>query len=319
MEIDFSQCHVRTPAGDDLTSLFQMLMEVFVPDRPIFSEMIATGKQFYTWTPCTLYQGDELLGNVSLFPMRIWLEGRVVETVGIASVATQKKYRRQGVARYLMEHCLKRVDRQEKACVLFTDLPAVYESLGFRTVRQSYRAAATRRMPFGLHGYACEYLDTLAQEHLDRITPIYSNELPNYNGKVVRDPDYWQSYQMLFNNDRRARLALCSGKSRMEGYARFDDEGDRLTICELCCRASATNMAEALLACVARYARKVPIDLITFALPPDHFAWRVLESGDVGLEPEPPGAGREEFMVRPAAGQPLGPLGRLQWSLADRF
>ena len=40
---------------------------------------------------------------------------------------------------------------------------------------------------------------------------------------------------------------------------------------------------------------------------------------EIELTPEPPGAHREVFMVRPAVHQSLGALGDLQWSLADRF
>ena len=77
------------------------------------------------------------MGNVSLMPMRIWLGGRPTEVAGIASVATRKEHRRQGVAKRLMRHVLAIVDEWKMPAVLFTDLPNVYEGLGFHSIEQT--------------------------------------------------------------------------------------------------------------------------------------------------------------------------------------
>jgi hypothetical protein len=69
----------------------------------------------------------------------------------------------------------------------------------------------------------------------------------------------------------------------------------------------------------AGYARQSERHPLTLALPSEHFAVQMLLEAGVPLEPEPPGAQREAFMARPAQGEPLGPLGRIAWSLADKF
>ena len=319
MELDLSKCRIHTPTGDELLRLYRMVMEVFVGDRPVFAEMIEKGRRFYTWTPYTLYLGNELLGNVSLMPMRIWLEGRITQTVGIASVATPKRYRRMGVAKHLMGHCLGVIDRQKMPAVLLTNLPGMYQWAGFEAVDQAYPAASTRQVDFAKRGFDCKLLETLAEDHLEEMARLYAQEYPNYDGKVVRDPDYWQLYQMLFNPYPKIKVLFCIRDGRVLGYARLELEDDRLLVSEICGDASGTDVAETLLGFMADYARQVGRDLVTFALPPDHFAKQILNHHDVQLQPEPPGAHRETFMVRPRAGELLGPLERLQWSLADKF
>lgn len=319
MTLELSKCEIRTPTGDALVALYRMMMEAFPVDRPVFAEMIQKGKRFYTWTPYAMYLGDELLGNVSLVPMRIWLGSQPTEVVGIASVATQKQYRRQGVATHLVRHSLGIVDERKVPAVLFTGLPGLYEPLGFKRIDQIYEAAPAAQIRLANRGFNCEPLDQLDQSRLDQMAAIYADEYPNYDGKVVRDPDYWQLYQMLFNPYPRSAILLCTSKGRAVGYARVEVEEDRLLMAELCGRADAVGAADALLRFAADYARQAGVDLVTFAFLPGHFAREILQRNRVPLEPEPAGAHRETFMARPPAGQSLGQWGRLQWSLADKF
>jgi len=267
MDVDLSKCRIRTPTGNELLSLYQMLMEVFPPDRPVFAEMIEKGRRFYTWTPYALYRGDELLGNVSLMPVRIWMAGRPVRVVGIASVATRKEHRRKGVARRLLQHALSIVDQQRAPAVLLTGLPAVYQGLGFETIGQTYLAASAERVSFSSRGLDVEILGYLDPSHLRQLAEIYAGSYPNYDGKVVRDPDYWELYQMLFNLQPRWKILSCARHGRMVGYVRVEVEDDRLLVSELCGEASAGEVAEGLLHFVADHARQAERPLISFALP----------------------------------------------------
>jgi len=87
----------------------------------------------------------------------------------------------------------------------------------------------------------------------------------------------------------------------------------------LCADPSAVEVCEALLGLLRDQAARAEVDVMTFALPPDHFVWPVLRGHGVTLGPEPDGVARETFMVRPAPGLPCPDLLRLQWSLADKF
>jgi predicted acetyltransferase len=319
MDRNLSDCQIRTSSGGSVERLYEFLSECFPPDRPVFAEMARTGKRFYTWTPHTLYRGNEIVGNISLMPMRIWLEGRVTDVVGIASVATAPQYRRQGVASHMLRYALSLLDPQHIPCVLLTGLPEVYQGVGFRAVPQECRAARASQLHFASRGFDGKLLMSLDDARLPELVRLYAEKYPNYDGKVDRDPDYWQLYVMLFNLSPKSQLLLCVRGGEMFGYARFDQDGDRLTVCELCAEPSAVDVCEALLGFLAELAAEARVQWLSFALPPDHFAWPVLRRHDVAIEPEPPGAARETFMVRPASGQLPPALLRLQWSLADKF
>ena len=143
---------VRTPKGEDLISLYELLSSIFPPDRPVFETLIKEGRPYYTWTPYTLYDGHEILGNVSVFSFRIWSHGKKVPVAGIASVATSEEQRRKGIARYLMNHVTGILDRERLAAVLFTSLPEIYGHHGFQAVPQHYWQSNADRLAFPVRG-----------------------------------------------------------------------------------------------------------------------------------------------------------------------
>ncbi len=319
IERDFSECEIRIPTGEALDRLYEFLSECFPPDRPVFEEMTRTGKRFYTWSPHSLYRGSEIQGNLSLMPMRIWLEGRRTPVVGIASVATAPQYRRQGVAARLLRHALSLLDAQGSAGVLFTGLPEMYERFGFQALEQQYLAAPASQLGFGTHGFDREVLASLDDQRLPSLVRTYAEAYPNYDGKIDRDAGYWQLYVMLFNLLPRSKIVLCKRGGATLGYARFDEDADLLTVCELCADPSAVEVCEALLGSLREQAARAEVDVMSFALPPDHSVWPVLHGHGVTLVPEPRGVARETFMVRPRPGPSCPGLLRLRWSLADKF
>jgi predicted acetyltransferase len=316
---DWADFEFRVPGGDSIERLYEFLSECFPPDRPVFAEMVRTGKRFYTWTPHTLYRGDEIVGNVSLMPMRIWLDGRVTEVMGVASVATAPQYRRQGVASDMLRRALGLVDPQDVPCVLLTGLPEVYQRVGFQVVPQEYRAVRVSQLHFTSRGFDGTLLVSLDDARLPHLTRLWDQKYPSYDGKVHRDSDYWQLYAMLFNLAPQSRILLCRRSAEMLGYVRFDQEKDRLTLCELCAEPSAADVCEALLGFVREFAAHANVEWLSLAIPPRHFAWPLLRRRGVAVEPEPAGVAREAFMVRPASGQARPSLLGLQWSLADKF
>ena len=269
MHRDCSECQIRVPSGGSVERLYEFLSGCLPPDRPVFAEMARTGNRFYTWTPHTLYRGSEIVGNVSLMPMRIWLEGRVTDVVGIASVATAPQCRRQGVAGHLLRYALSLVDPQQIPCVLLTGLPEVYQGVGFRAVAQECRAARVSQLNFASRGFYGKLLMSLDDARLPQLARVYAEKYPNYDGKIDRDPDYWQLYVMLFNLSPKSQVLLCVRGGEMPGYARFDQDGDRLTVCELCAEPSAVDVCEALLGFLRELAAQARVEWLRFALPPE--------------------------------------------------
>lgn len=353
MPLEFAQCQIRTPSGPERADLYRMLGETFAPDRELFHEMLRTGQPMYTWTPYTLCRGREILGNVSLVPMRVWVNARPVEVVGVGSVATAPQYRRRGVARYLLSHCLGVVDQQRLPAVLFTGQPEVYVGSGFTPIPQACHECRLPDWQASGRGPQCTWLDTLTADDWASIAAIYEQSPAPYDGQLLRDSLYWEFYQTLFRLNRRWHIVACRDAEAWLGYARCEEEDGRLLISEFCAQAiegqkghvgTATNgspvppaaakpcrdtgilrtnireeVAESLLGSIVQRARQLGRSTLSLALAPGHFLPRLLRSRGVELEPEGPDSGRETFMARPAAGEPLGPLGQLQWPLADKF
>jgi hypothetical protein len=195
----------------------------------------------------------------------------------------------------------------------------MYERFGFQAVKQEYLAAPASQLGCVTHGFDREVLALVDDRRLPSLVQTYGEAYPNYDGKIDRDTGYWQFYVMLFNLLPRSKIVLCTRGGPTLGYARFDEDDDRLTVCELCAEPSAVAVCEALLGLLRDHAARAGIEVVSFALPPDHFVWPVLRRHGVTLGPEPSGVARETFMVRPAPACPNPALLRLQWSLADKF
>ena len=310
---------IRMPAGDERLPLYRLLMEIFPADRPLITELIDEEDRFPNWPAYTLCSGNEILGNVSLAPMQVWLDGRSIELVGIAWVATGEKYRRQGVAKRLMRHVLEVVDAEGLPSVLFTGLPGVYEPLGFEVVEQVYLAAAAGQLPSGRPEFESRIYQTLTPNLVETMVRIHAREKSGPDGEVVRDAKYWQLYRALFNGNANVGLLVCEQEGRVAGYVRVETEDDRLLVSELSCVPAAGNVAQTLLGCVAELAADTERETITLALPWEHPAMQILRRCGIALVPEPTGAARETFMVRAPRGRPLGLLKKLQWPLCDKF
>ena len=317
MTIDFAHCEVRRPRPDEWVSYYQSLHDVFPYDRPLYRRLIAG--RFANFEPYALYRGRELLGNVTLVPLGVWLGGQVVRLTGVSAVATMPPYRRQGVARYLLEHCLRDVDQRGEPAALHTDRSIVYEGVGFRTVEQAYPAAPAEKLVRSESDVTVRPADSLSPADLATVRAIYDDKVPGYDGKAVREPGAWELYEAMFNPYPNHKLAFALRGPEPAAYAAFEPDAGRVTLTELSADPDDGEAVAALVSFVADSARRDGLDLVTIALPPGHFIWEHLRSAGVEASPEPPGVRREILMLRPAAGKDLGPLADLQWSLADKF
>ena len=319
MTIDLSNCEIRTPVGDERLPLYRLLMEIFPADRALIGEIIDEEDRFPDWPCYCLCSNDEILGNVSLAAMRVWLDGRATELVGIAWVATRKEERRRGIANRLLRHALEAVDAQGLPSALFTGLPGVYEPLGFEIVEQVYLAAPAQRLASGRTEFEIRTHRTLTPSLVETMARIRARAGSKHDGEVVRDTKYWQLYGALFNGYPNVVLLVCEQRGRAVGYVRIETEDDRLLVSELSCSAAAVGVALTLLGCVAELATDTERETVTLALPKDHPAMRILRQSAVPLEPEPAGGQRETFMVRAPSDQTLRSLEKLQWPLCDKF
>ena len=93
MAIDFSECEICTPAGSRKWEMCRVLWDLFPYDRHVYSEIMDKGKKLYTMTNYALFQKEEFLGNVGLYPVSIWMNNEAMEVVGVGAVATVPRHR----------------------------------------------------------------------------------------------------------------------------------------------------------------------------------------------------------------------------------
>ena len=315
---DLRRAKIRPPRGDEWPALCRMLTEVWPVERWLWDGVRSGEIDLYRWRSMCMFLDDTVLGSVSRIDITIRLKGRPVVVAGIGAVTTAAAYRRMGIAKRLLTEILKDVDRDGLPSALFTDLPRVYESSGFHAVAQDYPALSTGQIPinaFGLHAEQIETLDDLA---IQRMARVYSGEYPDYDGKVVRDPDYWKWYGEFFNHAQGKRIIICRCGDSDLGYVRVEGEPDRMLVSEFCCAPGDAETARALLSFAQEAAVGRGLKLITLALPQAHFLWDLLRRNQVPSEPET-GARRESFMVRGPKGREPTELGQFNWSLGDKF
>ena len=324
--LDFSQCQIITPQGQPEQQMFRDLWEIFPYDRPVYDKIMNEGKKLYSVKNYALFQEDNFIGNVGLFALKIWYQGKETDLIGVGAVATMPQFRKQGVARLLMNHCMDEIDRLNLPAILFTELPVVYEKHGFDIIAQEYRAIRTEQINFESSAFDFEYCEALSIERMEQIKGFYNNHYPNYDGKLVRtdEPDYWDYYLMMFNPYMKPRLVLLRDKSsRLCGYCRFEVEQDRLTITELCVGKDDVEGCKGLLSFLERFASLTGYRVLTFAVSPSHIVWNIFAEMNIETFVEPEGVRREIFMSRPAK-EPDGKgnaidFNQFLWSLADKF
>lgn len=317
MKIDLDECVVKSPEGEERNKLYKMLGEVFAIETKLFNDAIEGKFKFCNWTPFSLYYGDEVAGNVSIIKMQIWLGGKIIDLYGIGSVATPEKFRKNGIAKHLMAHSLNEIDKLNLPSVLFTDLPKVYESHGFKTVHQEYRMFDITNVKAISSNQNIEYIEEINNEILTEIRDIYENSCQNFDGKFVRGDQKLSNMKKLYN-PKKSQIIASQKDGKICGYIKADYDKDRITLTEFCCDINDTETRQSLIAAALNAADKHEVKTISLAFAPSHFIWNVLENNETKTEVEE-GAQREVFMVRGPHGNTAGALENLFWSLADKF
>jgi predicted acetyltransferase len=210
MKLDPNDLEIRIPTTQaEKQALVRMLSQVWSFEHNLYEETLyGTGPGIYNWTPYTLFRGSEAVGNLSLVEMRVFWNGEPLEVLGFASVATPETYRGNGIAGRLMDHALGIIDARGVPSVLFTGLPQVYASRGFRIVGL-HAVALPEELPASERGVSCETLATYDETSLAAVRTLYEEILPDFDGKLVRDPAYWTVHRRAFDRTREASLTLC--------------------------------------------------------------------------------------------------------------
>lgn len=94
------------------------------------------------YIPYCLVDGDKVIVNVSVNRMKMVLDGQVKNYLQLGTVMTAKEYRKQGLARYLLENVLNDFAGQNDGIYLFANETVLdfYPKFGFQAAEQ-YQAS----------------------------------------------------------------------------------------------------------------------------------------------------------------------------------
>lgn len=174
-----------------------------------------------------LFDGDELLAQLELLPLRVRTGLGEIAAGGVASVASAPQTRRRGHVAALMGHA---ADELRAAgiplCILYPFKRSFYGRYGWATFfeRRLYSGSPALFAPFKLGGGAFGAAGTAQIDELDR---IYQGALRGRFGTLVRDRDWWER-EVLHDWDRRPWHAYIWRDERGVGRAylifRFDSD-----------------------------------------------------------------------------------------------
>ncbi|MDZ5610249.1 GNAT family N-acetyltransferase [Bacillus pseudomycoides] len=116
--------------------LFQLFEEVFRIPAQTLQNFESNGFWDTTYKPFSYLQEGQVIANVSMFSLPMFVNGEQIHAAGIQSVMTHPEYRRKGLMKQLFCKVLQEIDTQYECTVLFTEKPELYEPFGFRVVQE---------------------------------------------------------------------------------------------------------------------------------------------------------------------------------------
>lgn len=197
---------------EELPAVFDLLERAFPEaERALFERQTLADSTFrLRYGRAAIAPDGRLLGYVRIFARRMLVRGVAVPAGGIGSVATAPDARGNGIATALLRDAIE-VMRGEgmRVSFLFTGIPAFYERLGYRVVRQPYieaPAAAVRRRPSRV-----AEIRALTADDVPGALRIYRAATAGATGALVRTPRMWREADAWLGDDR-PWLAMRAGR-----------------------------------------------------------------------------------------------------------
>ncbi|WP_426980927.1 GNAT family N-acetyltransferase [Bacillus pseudomycoides] len=127
--------------------LFQLFEEVFRIPVQTLQNFEANGFWDTTYKPFSYLQEGQVIANVSMFSLPMFVNGERIYAAGIQSVMTHPEYRRKGLMKQLLCKVLQEIDTKYECAILFTEKPELYEPFGFRVVQEYLMTLSYENIP----------------------------------------------------------------------------------------------------------------------------------------------------------------------------
>lgn len=193
---------VRAARRRDLPAIYAVLERAFA-DAPISLFMAQTeGDSTFRYRQARVAEVDgRVLAHVRIFARRMLVRGVPVDAGGIGSVASDPDARGLGLPSALLRDAIgvMQADRTPVA-FLFTGIPAFYERVGFRIIRQPAFDADARACAALPHdgGYT---IRRIGDDDARALLALYRRAVAGSTGAVVRTQRTWRDAQSWLGED----------------------------------------------------------------------------------------------------------------------
>ena len=163
--------------------------EIFTEDTPEFWDYYYSVKtsdnEIYV-----IEDDGEIVSMLHLNPYQMRVKDKIFKTHYIVAVATDERYRHQGLMRQLLNHAMKiMADRGEPFTFLMPAAEAIYKPFGFEFVYEQNREKVS--------GKRCEdntlEIIEASPEHCQAIADFANEILLEYDVVTLRDEKYYQT------------------------------------------------------------------------------------------------------------------------------
>lgn len=120
---------------EDRAEVYRLLRDTFDVDVSPLQELNLWDPTYRAFS--YLDVDGRCVANVATFSLKLVVNGRRVNAMGIQSVATRPAWRGRGLSHDLLRRALLWCDANAPLAYLMTSIPGFYEPLGFRTLPQS--------------------------------------------------------------------------------------------------------------------------------------------------------------------------------------
>ena len=154
-----------------------------------------------------VFAGDRLEAQLMLLPLRIYVQGQLLDMGGIASVSTWPEQRRRGHVARLLKHALlqMRENGQSVSCLAPFSF-GFYRKFGWEiyTDYKTYTVDSQLLPPRAESEGRVERID--AEACIPLLSRLYEDYAQSYNGTLARDDEWWR--QSVFRRKKGSAAAV---------------------------------------------------------------------------------------------------------------
>lgn len=174
------------------------------------------------------FDEESLEAKLTLLPLQVYIQGRVVPMGGIAGVATWPENRRQGLVAKLLTHTLQTMNEAgQTLSFLHPFLIPFYRKFGY----EIYCEYKKYTIPVANFPRKTEIEGTIRRDKKDieTLDHLYSQFAARYNGTLIRDKDWWENSVL---DDDGHHAVFYSKLGEPEGYVLYNVVNKELIIDE---------------------------------------------------------------------------------------